>query len=271
LRQIYESVISFLLTAFLALALTFDSRGYCATFLFQSQTDQQSSQSEVTRFRAQLGSADEEERRHAALMLMAIGTAEAAQALGTASNDLSPRVRALVMTGLATLGDKSSVPIIADRLRQDKTPFVRKAAAYALGRLQSIEATAALSAALKDKEIEVRGAAAVALGQYQDASAVPALIAALSDKQEFVRAQAARALGVNARASIQAVPTLVKLLTSDKEQEVKRQAATALGLIGDRSALPALEQAQHSSDPYLSQAAIEALNRIQGLEKGERE
>jgi HEAT repeat protein len=267
LRTVPRSIISFLVTIAFVLAPAFARRSEAATFLFQDQTTKQTSSdaaSEISHWTNQLSSSDEEKRRQATVMLAAMENPATAAALLSALNDSSERVRAHAITGLAALGDKSVVAAIASRLAQDKKPFVRKAAAYGLGRLQSVEGTAALAMALKDKDIEVRGAAAVALTQYQDASAIPALIAALADKQEFVRAQAARALGINGRASAQAVPNLIRLLTSDKDQEVKRQAATALGLIGERSALPALEQAQHSPDPYLSRAALEAMNRIQG-------
>lgn len=267
LRRIHGPLITVLVTSSLVLAPAFDRGSYASTFSFQDQAQQQSSLdavSEISRWADQLRSPDEEKRREAVGVLAALETPAAAPALVSALNDSSERVRARAIAGLSALGDKSFVPVIAARLAQDKKPFVRKAAAYGLGRLQSSEATATLLAALKDKDIEVRGAAAVALGQYQDQSAIPGLIAALADKQEFVRAQAARSLGVNARASVQAVPGLIKLLASDKDQEVKRQAATALGLIGERSALPALELAQHSPDPYLSRAALEAISRIQG-------
>jgi HEAT repeat protein len=108
----------------------------------------------------------------------------------------------------------------------------------------------------------VRGAAVVSLSNLADATAIMPLISALEDKSEFVRAHAAAALGANGRAAAQAVPNLVKLLTSDKDPEVRRQAATALGMIGEPSALPALEHATHASDPYLSQAAREAIPQI---------
>lgn len=197
-------------------------------------------------------------------MLAALETPQAIPALTSALNDPSERVRAHAITGLARLSDSSLVSIIAARLAQDKKPFVRKTAAYALGKFGSPEGTAALIAALKDKDIEVRGAAAVALGEYADQTAIAPLIGALADKSDFVRAHSARALGVNGRAASQAVPLLIKLLTSDKDLHVKRLAATALGQIGERAALPALELAMRDHDPYLSQAASEAIKMITG-------
>ena len=115
-------------------------------------------------------------------MLAALETPAAIPALTSALNDASERVRALALTGLSRLNDSSLVPMIAARLAQDKKPFVRKAAAYALGKFGRTEATAALVAALKDKDIEVRGAAAVALGEYADAAAIAPLTVALADK-----------------------------------------------------------------------------------------
>jgi HEAT repeat protein len=110
--------------------------------------------------------------------------------------------------------------------------------------------------------MEVRGAAAVALSSWPDAAAIAPLITSLSDKSAFVRAHAAAALGVNGRAAAQAVPDLVRVLTKDEDHEARRQAATALGRIGEPSALTPLQDAAHSSDPYLSQAAREAIREI---------
>lgn len=257
-------IVSMIILAASASAQPFCGSGQCAVLSSLLETSHQSSQSEIERYTSQLKSYDEEERRQATLMLVALETPATIPALTYALNDTSERVRALAITGLARLNDSSLVSVIAARLAQDKKPFVRKAAAYALGKLGRAEGTAALIAALKDKDIEVRGAAAVALGEYADASAIAPLTAALEDKAEFVRAQSARALGANGRAAAATVPALIKLLDSDKDQNVRRHTATALGQIGERSALPALERAARDHDPYLSQAASEAIKMITG-------
>jgi HEAT repeat protein len=258
-------IVSLIAIASFALVQSFARLDQRAVFSLPLETTQQVSEdsnSEIARLTAQLKSSDEEERRNATVMLVALDTAAAIPALTAAANDPSERVRALAITGLAQLGDPSLVPIIAARLAQDKKPFVRKAAAYGLGKLHSNEGTLALVAALKDKDSEVRGAAAVALGDYADETAIAPLTQSLEDKSEFVRAQSARALGVNGRAARAAVPLLIRRLASDKDQEVKRQAATALGRIGEQSALSALKQAELDRDPYLSQAASEAIKMI---------
>lgn len=233
----------------------------------QNQINQQQSreiESEVAHWSAQLKSSDEEECREAAMMLSRLESNAATSALAAALTDPSPRVRAAAAAGLAERPDPSVTHLLAARLTQEKDVFVRKTLAYSLGKFRGPERTAALIAALKDKNPEVRGAAAVALGDHPDPDALASLMTALSDKNPFVRAQAARALGVNGSTAAQAVPALTKLLTSDEDGEARRQAATALGRTGDRSAIPALEHARHDKDPYLAQAALDAIRAIEG-------
>lgn len=211
---------------------------------------------------SRLGSRDEEERIDAALKLAALRTPLALPALASALEDRDERVRAIAIDGLAAIADPQVVPLIVARLNEDRKVFVRKTAAYALGRLGSSAGTGALLGALKDKEVEVRGAAAVALTMYRDSSAVDGLIAALGDSSDFVREHAALALGVNGKAARRATPRLIQGLDSDPSIPVKRQAAIALGLIGDPSARASLERARLSPDHILGRAAAAALERI---------
>ncbi|HJQ71173.1 MAG TPA: HEAT repeat domain-containing protein [Blastocatellia bacterium] len=236
-----------------------------AAFSLHPQTATRTSDeiaSEVARLTSELSSGDEEERRSAVLTLAALETPAARGALIAALADRSERVRAAAVTALGRFADPQLATTVAPLATKDKSVFVRKSAAYALGRMPSPAATVALISALRDKDIEVRGAAAVALGDYPDSQAVEPLTAALTDKSEFVRAQAARALGTNALTAARTVPALIRVLTSDPELEPKRQAAVALGQIGDRSALPALEAAQRDPDPHLSAAALASIERI---------
>ncbi|HXU07555.1 MAG TPA: HEAT repeat domain-containing protein [Blastocatellia bacterium] len=219
-------------------------------------------ESEVAHWVARLKSSDVEERREAVIMLSSFEGNAVLPALESALTDNSPRVRAAAVNSVASRRESSIVPLLAPRLTQDRIQFVRKAAAYALGAFEGAERTRALIGALTEKDLEVRGAAAVSLGDHPDADAIAALTNALSDKSAFVRAQAARGLGVNGRASQPAVPTLIRLLGSDGDSEVKRQAATALGLIGDPSAIAALERARQNQDPYLVSLATDAIEQI---------
>jgi HEAT repeat protein len=247
-----------------ALALIHQASGHQAlAFFIATQSTTESARPDIPALASKLEASGEEERREAALKLAAIATPEVLPALTEALDDSSERVRAIAATGLAAVGDPSSIPILIARLAEEKkSPFVRKTIVYSLGRFKNPQATTALTLALKDKEIEVRSAAAVALANYGDQAAIAPLILALEDKSEFVRAHAARALGVNGRAAASATSRLARLLSSDPDNEVRRQSAIALGLIGERSALPALKQAEMSADPHLSRAARAAIKLI---------
>jgi len=264
LRHSQRFISGLILIIVLAAARPVGASGCCELPSFFNPLSVQDTNAEIARLAARLRSSDEEERRDAALQLGAIEKPEAAPALKSALSDSSPRVRVIAIRGLSMLGDAEFIPLIAAPLAQDKVPFVRKSAAYALGRFHRSEATPALVAALTDKDAEVRSAATIALTEYTDAAAIAPLTGALSDKSNFVRAHAARALGLNGRAAAQAVPALITLLTTDEGPEVRRQAATALGNIGDRAALPALERARYSADPYLSEAALAAIKLLTG-------
>jgi HEAT repeat protein len=245
-------------------ALLIDPSGGRALAFFNLQSRQEAVASEIALLAGRLKSSDEEERRDAALKLASMDEAAAAPALTDALEDSSEKVRSVAATGLASLGDPASIqPLTARLAKEKKSPFMRKTIAYALGQFKSQQATPTLVALLKDKEAEVRGAAAVALGEYEDAAAVGPLTAALTDKSDFVRAYSANALGVNRRAAAGAVRELIRLLARDKDNEVRRQAAIALGRIGDPSSTPALHQAALDEDPYLSQAAREAIRLIE--------
>jgi HEAT repeat protein len=50
------------------------------------------------------------------------------------------------------------------------------------------------------------------------------------------------------------------------EDDVRREAAFALGMIGDPSAIPVLREVLTARDPYLSQAAHEAIRKISRLQ-----
>ena len=258
-------VVKFLLLALTGFAPASPHRGEAANFSLRPQSADQPSQeiaSEIARLSGQLNSSDEEERRGAVLALATLETQAARGLLVSALGDKSERVRAAALTALGELGDPTLAAEVAPLLLKDKSIFVRKSAAYALGHLPNPAGTAALVAALGDKNVEVRGAAAVALGEYADAQAIGPLSRALADKSEFVRAQSAHALGANGRAARGAVSSLIRLLTSDPDYEAKRQAAWALGEIGDPTAIPALEAARRAPDPYLSSAALAAIEKI---------
>ena len=224
--------------------------------------------------RERLASSDVEERRDAVMRLGNLHTAEASRAAVPALTDASPIVRATAVKAVLSLDPNESVSVLLPLLK-DKDEFVRREAAYALGRTRSRSATAALSERLlTDKEDGVRAAAAVALGDIADEAAIVSLATTLApelaergsskrkrEQNVFVLRAAAVSLGqIGSRA---ATPALIAALSNEKlDSDVRREAARSLGRIADPAAAPALRAASTAADPFLAQLAYEALRKM---------
>jgi HEAT repeat protein len=232
-------------------------------------------QRDIEKQRQLLGSTEVEDRREALMHLRSMQQPDASRVALAALNDPSPIVRATAAESVLSLPANESVNALIPLLG-DKEEFVRQQVAYALGRTRSNAAVAALIERLTDKKDSVRGAAVVALGEIADASAVTSLAALLNPsaglssskkskaKQErnlFVLRAAAHSLGqIGNRA---ALPALIFVLQDEKaEGDVRREAALALGAIGDATAIPVLNSVLTAGDPYLAEAAHEALRKI---------
>jgi len=245
-----------------------------ARHLIAGQSDAQLTpiQREIERQRRRLNSADIEERRDALMRLGSLKRPDASRVAAVGLSDVAPIVRVTAMHAIRSLPQAEAATLLIPLL-PDKLEFVRREAAYALGETHSRTAVAPLvNVLLTDKEAGVRGAAAVALGEIRDESAVQPLSQVLAGRNEkkkkaktgenqFVMRAAARSLGqIRSRSG---VDVLIATLANDaNDNDVRREAATALGLIGDPSAGPALQAAFASSDPYLSEAAREALRLL---------
>lgn len=233
-------------------------------------------QLEIEKQRMRLGSAEVEERRAAVTELGSMHHPEASRLAASGLKDSSAIVRATAAAAILSLPAAESAAYLIPLL-SDKDEFVRREAAYALGITRSPTAVSFLiERLLTDKKDEVRGAAAVALGQIRGAAAVSPLVSVLSPQyglasekknqkrkkpDVFLLRAAARALGqIGNRGGL---PALIAVLQDEKaEDDVRRESASALGLIGDPSALPALRQALTARDPYLSEAADKAIQKI---------
>ncbi|MGQ0543546.1 MAG: HEAT repeat domain-containing protein, partial [Blastocatellia bacterium] len=108
-------------------------------------------------------------------------------------------VRATAASSLIFL-QKNEAVLALSPLLDDKAAFVRREAAYALGKVGGIDASAPLMRLLqKENILEVRTAAVSALGSIGDPNAVSFLVAILKQKpkddEEFLRRSAARSIG----------------------------------------------------------------------------
>lgn len=121
----------------------------------------------------------------------------------------------------------------------------------------------ALAGALAEADPRVRRQACYALGQLGRTATVEALVRLLdADSEPAVRAAAAEALGWMRAPG--AAAQLIRALQNDVDADVRARAAAALGAIGDRSALPALEEAARaglapSAAGHPDEASLEAV------------
>jgi HEAT repeat protein len=235
---------------------------FASSALAQSSRNLTPVQIEIEKQEQRLTSSEAEERRDAVMRLGVMRLAAASRAALPALKDPAPSVRVAAAKSILLIGPEESVSALLPLLG-DKDEFVRREVAYALGLTRNRSATSALTERLlKDKEDGVRGAAAVALGQIADEAAVVPLVEALKrGRNDFVLRAAAASLGqIGSRAG---TPALIATLANERlPSDVRREAARSLGLIGDPSAAPALRAASTAADPYLSEAASQALKKL---------
>jgi HEAT repeat protein len=158
-----------------------------------------------------------------------------------------------------------ALPRLAEIVRHDRRPDVRRAAVAALGFVEGFdgEVQAALHAGLKDDDWCVREEAATTLGKLRWADSLPALVEALSDAFWQVALRAARAIGRLGPAGGSAWSTLAGLLDHPLAN-VRKEAVIALGDLRRIEALAALERAGRDADPDVRKLARLASAAIQG-------
>jgi HEAT repeat protein len=143
---------------------------------------------------------------------------------------------------------------------------MREAAAWSIGQIPSLDATAPLIAALDDQDYVVRGLAALALRQ-RGTTAAPArdaLLARLGDSEVGVRMMAAQAIGrLKDPSTIDALVAACKV--PDQQVHVLRSLADALGAMGPAAmrALPVLRDL--SRVPRVEWPAKAAIKKIEAV------
>ncbi|GFK95520.1 hypothetical protein NNJEOMEG_03386 [Fundidesulfovibrio magnetotacticus] len=150
---------------------------------------------------------------------------------------------------------------------EDEVPDIRKVALEAVAQLCGPESDGLnlLVSRLMDESREVRLAVVEQIGNCSLKEGNEYLVQALDDPDDWVRIRAMEALGI--RCAEEAVPRLVELLESPNKLLALKVIET-LGEIGGKAAFRALLDVVGSQDQELSEAAENAISKIQD-EQGE--
>lgn len=140
-----------------------------------------------------------EEKREALYQIRLIQTPEASRIAVLALQDSDEIVRVTATYSVIYLPSYEVFQLLEPFLN-DKSPFVRKETAYAIGKAANPHPIPVLLSLLrKEKDIEIKSAIAVALGEIGEPLAIEELLKILQRKpkeeEDFLRRSAARSIG----------------------------------------------------------------------------
>lgn len=158
------------------------------------------------------------------------------------------------LDALARIASKGSIPVFRERMA-DKDPFIRRAAIEGLARTADTESIDKLETlANTDESLAVRLATVYALQRMgrQDAGRIVDLMSAkvMAQGQEYL-----------VEIGTPVTPALLPRL-QDPDADVREAMAEVLGIVGDASAIPALEAALKDRDPSVVAASKRSLARL---------
>mgnify|MGYP001028237481 CR=1 FL=1 len=204
-----------------------------------------------------LVSTDPRVRRYAAEVL-GVPQEKILPYLITSLQDEASGMRRAGAYALGKLGDQQAVEPLTEALYDDQDQ-VRREAVRSLGQLKAVEA---LIEALSHPDDAIRHSAVDALGDLEDPRAAAPLIQALSDEDSSVRQVACYA--VRDLGDVRAVQPLIERL-GDSSKFVRQCAAEALGEIGDPRAIEPLKALlETEQDEYVRNRIESALRRLEG-------
>ena len=185
-----------------------------------------------------------------------------------ATRDADSRVRDAAATVLPHFPGPAAVELLRQLAGGDPSPFVRGGAVHGLAALDPGAALPVIEALLREPSwVDVlRTSAIYALARVPADSAIPILEQNLGpDHTRFVRQAALQTLPGSARGHEAEVAQRLVPLLGDADLFIRGDAARSLGLLGQRSAVPAL-QARHrvEVEGRVVQALDEALKRLGG-------
>jgi putative heme-binding domain-containing protein len=169
---------------------------------------------------------------------------------------------AVQLRTLHRLGEHGSaaVPALVDVLRSSRSVEARRNAVWALTRIPSEGARAAVRLALDDRDQTVRQAATHSASVWRDAGATAQLVAALESNAPAVQRAAAEALG--RIGDTQAVPHLLATAAAPVDRTLEHSLTYALIEIADPSSTAAT--GLQASSSRAKRAALIALDQMDG-------
>jgi HEAT repeat protein len=175
-------------------------------------------------------------------------------------NDPDKLVKVSAAVGLCTIGKSGFTDIIVDGLK-DPNVDIRRIAAKAMAEIVNDPPADKMIALMKDPDPDVRNYVTIALGKAKSESAVSLLVKEMrDDKNEQVRSSAGQALEAIGTPS---VDPIISLLKSTNDMELIIRTSQILGNIGDKRAVPAMEDAYKRSKNDMTKNEIaKALNKI---------
>ncbi len=186
---------------------------------------------------ARLSSAEAGDRLVAATELGRIGEATEAvvAALVAALGDADDRVRVQAAISLGWMQAKNAVPALIAKAHQNSDLPLKRRAIQALGQIGDGRAVPEVMAALESKDRHAVGNAILALGWLKARDAVPALIEMAADESVASAREDKR--------------HRYKVVWNLPVMDRRASAITSLGYIGDKEAIPALEEIARRNKP----------------------
>ncbi|HGE72815.1 TPA: hypothetical protein ENX78_18415 [Candidatus Poribacteria bacterium] len=175
-------------------------------------------------------------------------------------NDPDRLIRVSSAVALHSMGKENPTKIIIEGLK-DPDVEVRRVASKAMADLFDNPPADQLIDLLKDQDPDIRNNAIIAIGKTRSAETARLLTKAMrDDKSEEVRNSAELALEKMGESAVEPV---IELFKSTDDMELKVRAAQILGNLGDKRAVPALEDAYKKEQrPLVKNEIAKALNKI---------
>ena len=170
--------------------------------------------------------------------------------------DTRPAVRDRAIEFLVQAG-AAAVPALASLRGSSKHDEARTAAVFALYRINTPEARAAVRAALNDSSFSARIAAARCAGMSHDSEAVPRLTEIAKADHPAARRQAIAALGQIG--DVRALPALVAAAANPEDRFVEHSTIFSLITLNQPAAL---QKELTSANPKVRKAALIAMDQL---------